>query len=95
MKTRFKNRLGALAVAVALTGAFATQAMAERAKSATEAQGYERVVNGNEVECQLQDMCQIENTGILCTVDYNPDSAQLYRLDQFGNCTQELYRPLP
>jgi len=69
--------------------------MAERAKSTTEVQGYERVANGNEVECQPQDMCQIESTGILCTVDYIPGNAQLYRLDQFGNCTQELYRPLP
>lgn len=94
MKNLLKNRLGALAVAVALTGAFATQAMAERAKSATEVQGYERVTNGNETECQLRDICQVENTGILCTVDFDA-ARQLYKLDQFGNCTQELYRPLP
>ena len=93
MKNLFKNRLGALAVAVALTGAFATQAMAERAKSATVIQGYERV-NGDETDCQPKDMCQVESTGILCTVDYNPSNAQLFGLDEAEECTVTLWRPI-
>ena len=40
MKNLLKNRVGAFAVAVALTGAFATQAMAERSELATDQQGY-------------------------------------------------------
>ena len=95
MKNLVKNRLGALAVALALTGAFATQAMAERAKSATEVQGYERVENGNEINCEPREMCTEVNTTILCTVDYDPAKAQILGLDQFGNCTEVLYRPLP
>ena len=92
MKIQVKKRLGALAVVVALTGAFATQAMAERSELATDQQGYERV-NGNQMECEPHDICTTINTGPLCTVDLDPANAQLFGLDDAQRCTVVLYRP--
>lgn len=92
MKTRFKNRLGALAVAAALTGAFATQAMAERSELAIDQQGYERV-NGNQMDCEPREICTTINTGNVCTVDFEADQTQLFGFDEAERCTVVLYRP--
>ena len=93
MRNLLKNRFGALAVAVALTGAFATQAMAERNDAAAPKQGYVRL-NENPQDCQQEDMCTDVSTGILCTVNYNPSGAQLFGNDEAGECTETLWRPI-
>ena len=93
MRNLLKNRFGALAVAVALTGAFATEAMTERNDAAAPKQGYVRL-SENPQDCQQEDMCTDVSTGILCTVDYNPSGAQLFGKDEAGECTETLWRPI-
>ena len=73
MKTIFSKQvvIPAAVFALAIAGAFTTHAMNQRSKSETPAQGYLRL-NPQGTACTEQDdECQIENTGIVCTVDYN------------------------
>jgi hypothetical protein len=94
MKTNLAKQVLPVAVfALAIAGAFTTHAMNQRSKAATPAEAYLRL-NPQGTTCEEQDdACQIENTGIVCTVDYNPTGAQLFGKNPAGNCVQTIYRP--
>ncbi|WP_149207346.1 DUF6520 family protein [Flavobacterium johnsoniae] len=94
MKSKFAKQVLPVAVfALAIAGAFTTNAMNQRSKAATPAQGYLKL-NPQGSNCQEQDdECQIENTGNVCTVDLNPTGAQLFGKNSAGNCVQTIYRP--
>jgi hypothetical protein len=93
MKTRFRKLLPVLIMAVAVAGAFSTHAMDKKAEMATLVTGYIKL-NPSGSACQSNSTtCQIEGTGTVCRVNYNPASAQIFRKDASGNCAVALYRP--
>ncbi len=81
-----------MVMVVAATGAFTTNAMNLKAEKSALEPGFIQPDNPEE-ECEISTTCTSENTGVDCTVDYNPAGEKLYHLE--GNeCTQKLYRPV-
>ncbi|MTD67707.1 DUF6520 family protein [Flavobacterium sp. LC2016-13] len=94
MKTKFAKQVLPVAVFVlAIAGAFTTNAMTERSKTAAPIQGYLKLnEQGNSCE-QQDDECSTVNNGVVCTVDLNPSGAQLFGKNSAGDCVRTIYHP--
>lgn len=93
MKTVFfKKGLPVAVVAIAIAGAFSTNAMNRHAENVAIVPGYEQL-NPQATECEQKDDCSTINTGTLCTVGYDPEGAQLFDKNAAGECRVTLYRP--
>ncbi|WP_202704238.1 DUF6520 family protein, partial [Flavobacterium sp. UGB4466] len=88
-----KQVLPVAVFALAIAGAFTTHAMNSYSKTVDPVQGYLRL-NPQGTSCEEQDdTCTTDNTGIVCTVDYNPTGAQLFGKNPAGKCVQTIFRP--
>jgi hypothetical protein len=93
MKTNFSKQVLPVAVfALAIAGAFTTNAMNVRSKTATAVQGYVKL-NPQATSCEQRDMCSTINNGNICTVGLVPSGAQLFAKNASGQCSVIIYRP--
>ncbi|SHJ18274.1 DUF6520 family protein [Flavobacterium terrae] len=91
MKSNFlKMILPMAAIAVALTGAFSTNAMNTKSKTVALVQGYHFISQSN--PCQAADMCETSGTSF-CRVGGGVATPRLWAKDTNGNCVIPLYKP--
>ncbi|WP_456866776.1 DUF6520 family protein [Galbibacter sp. BG1] len=95
MKTDFlKKLLPVMIMAIAVIGAFTTHAMETKAEIVAIENGYVQLdPAGAQCELDMETACTSTITNELCTVDYRPSGNQLFKKDESGNCTIQLYRP--
>ncbi|MBC5862835.1 DUF6520 family protein [Flavobacterium turcicum] len=93
MKTNFAKQVLPVAVfALAIAGAFTTNAMSQRSKTVAPVQGFIKL-NLQATSCEQRDMCSNVNNGIVCTVGLVPSGAQLFGKNSSGQCSVPIYRP--
>jgi len=93
MKTIFLKQVFPVAVfAVAIAGAFTTNAMEKARRTADLVDSYKKLNIAGDCDEQ-QFTCDRENTGNICRVSANPASQQLYAKNDNGDCVVEVYRP--
>jgi len=94
MKLNFlKQGIPVAVFALAIAGAFTTNAMEKSRRAASLVDAYPRL-NPAGTCSEEPYTCETNNNFILCRVDQdNPTSQQLYAKDGNGNCTIEVYKP--
>lgn len=91
MKSNFLKMILPMAtIAVAVTGAFSTNAMNTKSKTVALVQGYYHITpNG---PCQAADMCETSG-GPFCRVGGGVSTPRLWAKDADGDCVIPLYKP--
>ncbi|MBG6063159.1 hypothetical protein IWX83_002969 [Flavobacterium sp. CG_9.1] len=93
MKANFIKQVIPVAVfALAIAGAFTTNAMNVRSKTVATVQGYVKL-NPQGTSCEQRDMCSTINNGNICTVGLIPGGTPLFAKNSANQCTVTVYRP--
>lgn len=95
MKAIFLKQAASIAtLAIALGGAFLTDAANKAKEDADLTQGWLRVNPSDPSICNEHSMCEINNTGNVCKTGTSPTDPQLYgKFTPTGPCIRVVYRP--
>ncbi|WP_163408104.1 DUF6520 family protein [Flavobacterium ajazii] len=94
MKTIFSKQVLPVAVfALAIAGAFTTNAMERNSRSVDAIDGFKRLNPAGLCDDEQSYSCESVNTGAICRVSASPSSQQVYAKNANGACTVEVYRP--
>jgi hypothetical protein len=95
MKTIFSKQvvITAAVFALAIAGAFTTNAMEKNSRSTALIDGYVRLNPAGLCNEEQTYECDTDNFGAICRVSANPASQQVYAKNANGACTVEVYRP--
>lgn len=94
MKTTFLKQVIPVAVfALAIVGAFTTNAMEKSRRSAVLVDAFKRISPTEVCEEKPTNTCENTGGGPICRVSLNPASEQLWGKNSAGECTVEVYRP--
>lgn len=95
MKTNLVKGVSVFGIfALAMAGAFASNAKTRQAAFGTQVPGYIKQNPAGTV-CTFSRNCQPESSDRLCKVNDLPAGAQLYGMDADGHCTIALWRYVP
>lgn len=95
MKTIFSKQsvIPAAVFALAIAGAFTTNAMERSTTSATDIEGFKRLNPAGLCNDEELYSCSTDSSGALCRISASPSSQQVYAKNANGACTVEVYRP--